>query len=818
MKKLITAAAFSTLIAITTHAQVSLTGTNYIQDFNSLGSGLPTGWTTRLGVSTTNLGTALAFTNTGSSSAINNWSDTTGAFKNYASATGLVSNSTTGAQQASTNRALGITPTGTFGDVATNYSAFVLQLNNTAGFESFSLSMDAMVLSSQTRTNVWTLDYGVGASPTSFTTLTNWTTPATFGTTTLSISSETLSGIANLSDNVWIRFSLLTPSTGSGSRDRIGIDNFSLTYTASAGTEYFWTADGSALGGAGIWSASNTNWSAAASPVTGIAWDSTKRAVFTNNAATVTVDAISANKGLQFSTTGYVLSGGTLTLGGVDAVANSIVTDSGVSAEISSTLAGTTGMTKSGGGTLVLSGVNTFTGNATIAAGTLQITNDSALGNTANDLANNGTLKTTTSVALDVGRDISGSGTYDIANGTTLTVNGNINNTATTLANTGTLDLQGATTRSLGSITLNAVGTINAVGAINATGLTAPGVSSGTATINPDIVFTSGDKTLNVAAGGTVDLNGALSNGGGTGRIAKTGSGTLILSGANTMGGVRVGGAGATPTEGGTVILENSVIGTQAQAVQLNTGTLSAASNLVFSNGLSIGGRTNGAALLAGSSMEFQGSSAFFRGTGTSGELVFNVNNSTTFSGGFGATSGGGSATGITIGGTGEVFITGASSALVETITLTDTVKLTLNNTIGGGLNVGASNVLAGNGTLLGSLSLASGAKFVFSLTETLTVQGPSVSFGGFGVADLIGLSSSTPNGVYTVFGGLATINTNNLLNFGAGNSYDLGDGKSAYFTEGSLQLNVVPEPSTYALLALSALGLAGHVIRRRRR
>jgi hypothetical protein len=45
-----------------------------------------------------------------------------------------------------------------------------------------------------------------------------------------------------------------------------------------------------------------------------------------------------------------------------------------------------------------------------------------------------------------------------------------------------------------------------------------------------------------------------------------------------------------------------------------------------------------------------------------------------------------------------------------------------------------------------------------------------------------------------------------------------LGDGKFAYFSEGSLQVNVVPEPSTYAMLALAGAGFAGYVIRRRRR
>ena len=149
-----------------------------------------------------------------------------------------------------------------------------------------------------------------------------------------------------------------------------------------------------------------------------------------------------------------------------------------------------------------------------------------------------------------------------------------------------------------------------------------------------------------------------------------------------------------------------------------------------------------------------EGAGSFFRGFVTSGELVLDVNNVTTFSGGFVATDGSGTATGITIGGTGEVVISGASSALVDTITLTDTVKLTLNNTIGGALNVGASNVLGGNGAMLGSLSLASGAKFVFSLTDTLTVDGATVSFGGFGIDDLIGLDNTVANGTYTIIDG----------------------------------------------------------------
>jgi hypothetical protein len=234
---------------------------------------------------------------------------------------------------------------------------------------------------------------------------------------------------------------------------------------------------------------------------------------------------------------------------------------------------------------------------------------------------------------------------------------------------------------------------------------------------------------------------------------------------------------------------------------------------------MSIGGRTNGAALLAGSNMEFQGQSAFFRGTGTSGELVLNVDNTTTFSGGFAATSGGGSASGITLGGNGAVIISGDSSAMLDTITLTDTIKLTLNSTIGGSLRVeGASILSGGGGTVSGNLSFSTGTKLELNLlTPTLTVNGSSVSFVNWTINNIAGLDSSTPNGTYILIGGTVTVSTNGLANIGAGNAFDLGGGKSAYFSIGSLELNVVPEPSTYALLVLSAAGLGAQMIRRRR-
>ncbi|MBE2205876.1 MAG: PEP-CTERM sorting domain-containing protein [Chthoniobacterales bacterium] len=116
----------------------------------------------------------------------------------------------------------------------------------------------------------------------------------------------------------------------------------------------------------------------------------------------------------------------------------------------------------------------------------------------------------------------------------------------------------------------------------------------------------------------------------------------------------------------------------------------------------------------------------------------------------------------------------------------------------------------------MGSLSLTAGADFVFSLTSTLTVNGTSVTFGGFSLTNVIGLDGSVAAGTYTLINGTANFGSYaNVSNFGLLNKASIGGGKEAYFQGTGLQVVVIPEPST-VLLAVS--GLAATLLLRRRR
>ena len=132
---------------------------------------------------------------------------------------------------------------------------------------------------------------------------------------------------------------------------------------------------------------------------------------------------------------------------------------------------------------------------------------------------------------------------------------------------------------------------------------------------------------------------------------------------------------------------------------------------------------------------------------------------------------------------------------------------------VGGGLvDVSSAASIGGTGRIGGNLNLQSGAYFRFDPSNTLVVTG-SATFGGFSVADILGLTSSTPDGTYTLISGL--VNLSNVSNVGASNAYSLGGNKSAYLQQGSMDLVVVPEPSAVAL-AVGGLAAVMLVIRRK--
>ena len=297
----------------------------------------------------------------------------------------------------------------------------------------------------------------------------------------------------------------------------------------------------------------------------------------------------------------------------------------------------------------------------------------------------------------------------------------------------------------------------------------------------------AGTRINAMGATGKVIYDGVIADKSGeTGSFTHGGFGTLQLGGANTYSGT------TTITSGVVVVTNGGRLGSTTSSVAISGGTFDLGAQT----------RTNAALAMSG-------------GTITNGTLEAA---SYVISGGTVA---------AVLAGTGGLQKTGANTLTLTTAnayqgaTAVDEGTLLVNGDMSlatGLFTVAANASIGGAGTIGGSLSLLSDAKFVFSLTDTLTVNGSTVSFGAFGIDDLIGLDNTVANGAYTIIDGLATIDTANLSNLGEGNAFDLGGGKSAYFSEGSLVVNVVPEPSTYALLALAGVWFAGYVIRRRRR
>lgn len=199
---------------------INLTTSPYVQDFNSIGGGLPAGISVKTGANASSLGTDAAFAN-----APVLWNNTSGGFKNFASG----NNDQGVTQNTAVDRALGVRQV----SATDPGTAFIFQVANTTGKINFSLDFNLQSLdASSPRTTTWQIDYGFGLNPSSF------IVPATTGVLTTGGNSFTNNPVhvnfGNALDNqsgiITIRIVALTGSSGSGNRASTGVDDFTLSW------------------------------------------------------------------------------------------------------------------------------------------------------------------------------------------------------------------------------------------------------------------------------------------------------------------------------------------------------------------------------------------------------------------------------------------------------------------------------------------------------------------------------------------------------------------------------------------------------------
>ncbi len=360
------------------------------------------------------------------------------------------------------------------------------------------------------------------------------------------------------------------------------------------------------------------------------------------------------------------------------------------------------------------------------------------------------------------------------ANQTWNAASGGLTFSAVTLSNTLTLT---------GSSTISITGTLtNSTGNRTITNnITSP---AGATFTNINLSEGNTGRTLTLSGTGITTVSGVIGNGGtGTGALSKTGTGTLVLSGANTY-------SGTTTLSAGTLVIANNSA--------LGSGTLSLSGGTVQGDGSA---RTVGNALTLATSSTVAGNSDLtFNGALTNtGNNTLTVSNTgainfsginlssngttrtLTFSIGSGAaaTVGGVIANGGTAA-SGNIVKTGAGTLTLSganTYTGTTTIGTT-GGASGGTLMFGASNVLSAGtvtvyaGTLdlnsfsntIGALTLGGGAAGTAAVVNTETgvlTLGGNVTF----------TATNNPNG--------ATINGN--LALGAANrTFTIGDSTAA--------------------------------------
>ena len=237
-----------------------------------------------------------------------------------------------------------------------------------------------------------------------------------------------------------------------------------LRAMSAGSTAEYWNPGGT--GGLGIWGTGPgaTNWNTTAGAATGnTVWPDTGNdvvAVFwdaTGGTATVfTLTPVQTAGIIQQTTNGanYVIDAETITLVQDNAAANPFIQVQSGTLSISSTLAGSNGLIKSGVGTLELTSANTYSGITSLTAGTLVLSGNGSLASTTVNIAANSSLLDSNG-GLAAGTALTNAGTLTISAPDTVA---GFTQTATgTLASSATLTVSGLASFG-GTLQLNAFG------------------------------------------------------------------------------------------------------------------------------------------------------------------------------------------------------------------------------------------------------------------------------------------------------------------------------------------------------------------------
>ena len=472
--------------------------------------------------------------------------------------------------------------------------------------------------------------------------------------------------------------------------------------------------------------------------------------------------------------------------------------NAGDSLTLSGVISGDFDLTKVGSGTLTLSGANTHSGAVTVSQGTLALSGGSSIGDSSAVTVSSGATLSLTGDDETIG-SLSGSGAVALSYGLIV---GNASSTVFSGVISST-NSSGITKVGSGSLTLSGANTYTGSTIVNAGTLYLENGSaiadSSAVTINSgaEIELYISDETIGSLAGaGTLTLNGGsltvggnnsdtifsgqIQDGGNSGGLIKTGSGTFTLTGSNTY-------AGITTVSTGTLVVDNdAALGTSAGGTVVESGaTLQVTSGASIADALTLSGTgVNGAgAFVASGNGTVTVSGAIMLGAATTVatsdvDTILSLSNN--IAGAYGLTKVG---TGmLSLGGNSQGFTTltiaagslsagldanlGSGAVILEdgtfwsiannggtidnAIVLNGSAVLSasLNTTLAGGISGSGSLTKQSNGTLT-----LSGSN---SYTGTTTITGGTLAIGGDGN---LGVDSLVMNGgTLSVTGSSVTI------------------------------------------------------------